>query len=134
MRQCLTSRTFAKRPRRFKFTIRLDVGLNHTVYTGIFHINGLLVFHVVDEGTYFQEVEWRPVVFPSFIWHALYRCWIYVYIDQQDMVAHDARKIFLACIFAANCKMLHTLTKIISFGSIILMSVNELYYDPIWCV
>lgn len=43
--------TYEQKPRRFKFALRDYKDFNHSIHANIFYINGVPIFHDVDEST-----------------------------------------------------------------------------------
>lgn len=78
-----------KEARKFKFSLRDDKYFNHNVYADIFHIDGKPVLHLVGEATNFQSAKWLEDMTSNTPRITLRMCWIEVYLDTSDEIAHD---------------------------------------------
>lgn len=111
-RHCLHCQRFGPAPCRFKFAIRDDIDLNHSIYVYIFYLNtkhsssSVHVLHVVDEATRFQAGLRLPDLRSVTVWHALRRCWIDWYLGPSDVLVHDGGSNFLARSFQKNADLL----------------------------
>lgn len=85
-RLCHHCQRFGPAPRWFKFNIREDLDLNHSVYVDVFYIkhprstSSTPVLHVVDEATRFQDGLRLLDLRAETVWRALRRCWMDNYL------------------------------------------------------
>lgn len=130
-KSCVACQEYAQRPRRFKFTLRVDVDFNHNVYIDIFYIDGKPVLHMVNEATRFQAAKWLTNVSAGSLWKALRKCWIDFYLGSPDVITHDADKNFMGRAFAGKADMLHIAAKSVPVESAKSMSIVERYHSPL---
>lgn len=130
-RSCDSCQSYARKPQRFKFTLRYDKGFNHAIYADILYIDGRPTPHVVDKTTYFQSAKWLKYTTAETLYKALRMCWIDTYLGPPDIIAHDTEKTFIAAAFQASADMLHIKTKSISVESANSMTIVERYQSPI---
>lgn len=64
---------------QFKFTLRDEKELSHTVFVDIFHIGKNPILHIVNESTRYQTTRWLKNVTADAIWRGLRMRFIDVY-------------------------------------------------------
>lgn len=140
---CTSYQTYARKPQRFKFTLRDDVNFNHSVYVNIFYRSRKAILYVADEATRYQASQWLlahtedgieatcPDTTGESLRRALRLRWINVYLGPPDIILPDAEKNIHTHAFQTNSSMLHIATKSVPVEAAYSMSIVGRYLDTL---
>ncbi len=81
---------YASRRSRFKFNLRSDEDINHSVYIGVFFIDRAPIRRIVEATSRYQAARWLDKVSALALWTALRLCRIDVYFGPPLVITHDA--------------------------------------------
>lgn len=84
--------------------------------------------HVVVEATRYQVEGFLPDMSTDVVWRALRMSWIDEYLGSPDIIAHDARKNFIANAFQLNAGIMKIETKHIPVESANTMTYIQRYH------
>lgn len=94
---CVTCRTNASAPRRFKLTLGSEeIQFNHRVVVDTMFIQSRPVLHLVDEGTHFTSAAFLKNQSTAEIWKTICRLWIHTYNGPPDFLAVDQGSAYIS--------------------------------------
>ena len=128
---CHSCQKHVKSPGRFKFNLRDDLSLDHSVIVDIMYINGRPVLHVVDEETRYQSGRFLANISAKTTWDTLRLCWIDTYLGPPDRVITDAGTNFTSKEFIKNANSMGIKLKAIPVEAHHSIRIVERYHGPL---
>ena len=130
-RYCEYCQKHARKPMRFKFTIRDDKEFNHTVFIDVLWLDSKPVLQLVDEATGFQAARFLTNESSECIWNTTKEMWMDTYLGPPDWFISDAGKNVTSKEWRTNARIMGSSTKAVPVEAHHSIGLVERYHVPL---